>query len=312
MRVLVTGAFGMLGHSLVPRLEEAGADVIAIRHSQDIAVLPPPRDAARRRETLPLDITDGAALVAAARSAHPDWVVHLAAWTDVDGCEGDPDRALRVNGEGSRNVALAAAAVDAPVLAMSTDYVFDGTATAPWREGDTTNPLGVYGKSKLAGEQGVRESNPSHVIVRTSWLYGAGGRNFVDTILARARAGQPLRVVNDQHGSPTYARDLSDAVVALLERRTFGTYHVTGTGECTWHDFAVAACELAGVKAEVAAISSAELSRPAKRPAYSVLDNGAFEAVTGRRMPHWRDALKRYLESQSQQVPGAAEDAWRS
>jgi dTDP-4-dehydrorhamnose reductase len=230
----------------------------------------------------------------------------------VDGCEGDPDRAFRVNGQGSRNAALAAAAVDAPVLAMSTDYVFDGTTPEPRREGDPPNPLGVYGKSKLAGEQGVRESNPSHVIVRTSWLYGAGGRNFVDTILARARAGDPLRVVNDQHGCPTYARDLSDAVLALIERRPIGTFHVTGTGECTWHDFAVAACELAGVKAEVAAISSAELTRAAKRPAYSVLENGAFEMVTGRRMPHWRDALQRYLQSQSQRVPGAAEDAWRS
>lgn len=312
MRVMVTGANGMLGHSLVPRLEEAGADVIALRHPQDTSVLPSPRDPARRRESLPVDITEEAALVAAARSARPDWVVHLAAWTDVDGCEGDPDRAFRVNGQGSRNAALAAAAVGAPVLAMSTDYVFDGTATAPWREGDAPNPLGVYGKSKLAGEQGIRESNPNHVIVRTSWLYGAGGRNFVDTILARARTGDPLRVVNDQHGCPTYARDLSDAVVALVERRPFGTYHVTGTGECTWHDFAVAACELAGVKAEVAAISSAELSRPAKRPGYSVLDNSSFENATGRRMPHWRDALQRYLQSQSQRVSGAAEDAWRS
>lgn len=309
MRVMVTGANGMLGHSLVPRLEEAGMDVIALRHPQDTSELPPPRDAARRRETLAVDITDEAALVTAARSAHPDWVVHLAAWTDVDGCEGDPDRAYSVNGLGSRNAALAAAAVGAPVLAMSTDYVFDGTATSPWRESDTTNPLGVYGTSKLAGEKWVREATPSHVIVRTSWLYGSGGRNFVDTILARARAGDPLRVVNDQQGCPTWARDLSDSVVALVERRPFGTFHVTGTGQCTWHDFAVAACEIAGVKAEVAAISSAELSRPAKRPAYSVLENGAFEKATGRRMPHWRDALQRYLESQSQRVSGAAEDA---
>lgn len=312
MKVLVTGAFGMLGHSLVPRLEEAGTDVVAARHSQDTAELSPPRDPARRRETILLDITDRESLVAAARAARPDWVVHLAAWTDVDGCEGDPDRAFRVNGEGSRNVALAAAAVDAPVLAMSTDYVFDGTATSPRREGDELNPLGVYGKSKLAGEQGVRESSPQHAIVRTSWLYGPGGRNFVDTILARARAGQPLRVVNDQRGCPTYARDLSDAVVALLERRSFGTWHVTGSGECTWYDFAVAACELAGVKAEVAAISSAELTRAAERPAYSVLENGSFEKVMGRRMPHWRDALQRYVESQSHRIPDAAEDAWRS
>jgi dTDP-4-dehydrorhamnose reductase len=299
VKVMVTGACGMLGHSLVPRLEEAGAEVIAVRHPQDTVELPAPREPGRRRETRSIDITDGAALAAAAGETRPDWVVHLAAWTDVDGCEADPDRAFLVNGLGSRNAALAAAAVNAPVLAMSTDYVFDGSAGTPRREHDPLLPLGVYGRSKLAGELGVREVNPRHVVVRTSWLYGKGGRNFVDTIVARARAGDPPRVVDDQHGCPTYAPDLSEALLALVESRQFGTYHVTGTGECTWHEFAVAACELAGVKADVAAISSTELSRPAKRPAYSVLHNGWYEHVTGRRMPHWRDALRRYLESQA-------------
>jgi dTDP-4-dehydrorhamnose reductase len=147
----------------------------------------------------------------------------------------------------------------------------------------------------MAGEQGVREVNPRHVVVRTSWLYGAGGRNFVDTILARARAGEPLRVVNDQRGCPTWTQDLAEALLALVDGRQFGTYHVTGSGDCTWHEFAVAACEAAGVAAEVAAIGSADLNRAARRPAYSVLHNGSYEHVTGRRMPHWRDALRRYL-----------------
>lgn len=295
MKVMVTGAGGMFGHALVPRLEEAGHEVVAVRHPQDAGPMPPARAPGPGRETPAVDITDCPALVAAAERARPDWVVHLAAWTDVDGCEADPDRAFLVNGLGARNAALAAAAAGAAVLAMSTDYVFGGTVPAPRREHDPLAPLGVYGRSKLAGECGVREVHPRHVIVRTSWLYGRGGRNFVDTILARAREGQPLRVVNDQRGCPTYARDLADAVLALLESRQFGTYHVTGSGDCTWHDFAVAACEIAGLDTPVEAISSAELARPAKRPAWSVLHNGWYEHVTGRRMLHWRDALQRYL-----------------
>lgn len=299
MKLLVTGAGGMLGHTLVPRLEAAGHEVVAVRHPQDSGPMPAPHAPGLQRETRSLDITDGPALAGAAREVRPDWVVHLAAWTDVDGCESDADRAFLVNGLGARNAALAAAAAGAAVLAMSTDYVFDGSGATPRREYDPPAPLGVYGRSKLAGELAVREVNPRHAIVRTSWLYGRGGKNFVDTILARARAGQPLRVVDDQRGSPTWAGDLADGVLALLDRAEYGTYHVTGSGECTWHGLAVAACELAGLPASVAPITSAELDRPAPRPAYSVLHNGWYEHVTGRRMPHWRDALRRYLQEQA-------------
>ena len=166
---------------------------------------------------------------------------------------------------------------------------------APRHEDDPVAPLGAYGRSKLAGEQGVREANARHLVVRTSWLYGAGGKNFVDTILSRARAGGALRVVDDQRGSPTWTADLADALVALMGARSYGTYHVTGSGDCTWHGFATAICEEAGVATEVAAITSEDLGRAARRPAYSVMDNGHYERVTGRRMPHWRDALRRYL-----------------
>lgn len=295
MKLLVTGAAGMLGHALVPKLEGAGHEVVAARHPQDTAPMPP-APPGRERAVAALDVTDGPALRAAARSAKPDWIVHLAAWTDVDGCEGDADRAYLVNALGARNAALAAAAAGAAVLAVSTDYVFGGAAATPRREYDPPAPLGVYGRSKLAGEQAVRETHPRHVIVRTSWLYGRGGKNFVDTILARARSGEPLRVVDDQRGSPTWTADLADGLVALLERAEYGTYHVTGSGDCSWHEFASAACEAAGVPAKVEAINTAELGRPAPRPAYSVLHNGLFEHVTGRRMPHWRDALRRYLK----------------
>lgn len=277
MKALVTGAAGMLARALVPALERAGHAVVA----------PPEAEC---------DVTDFEALARAARAAEPDWVFHLAAYTRVDDCESDADRAHLVNGLGARNAALAAAAVGAGVLAVSTDYVFGGAGSRPFREHDAVAPISVYGASKWAGEQAVRDVNPRHLVVRTAWLYGAGGPNFPDAILARARSGGPLRVVDDQRGSPTWTADLAGGVLALLERAEFGTYHVTGSGDCTWHEFAVAACEIAGVPAPVAAIPTAELGRPAPRPAYSVLHNGLFEHVTGRRLPHWRDALRRYLK----------------
>ncbi len=173
-------------------------------------------------------------------------MLHLAAFTHVDQCEAEPEKAFVVNGLGPRNSSIAAAEVGAAVMALSTDYVFDGASATPRREHDPIGPLGVYGKSKLAGERGAREVNPRHVIVRTAWLYGAGGRNFVDTIVAKARAGEPLRVVDDQRGAPTWTHDLSEAMLALIERREFGTYHVTNSGNCTWYDLAVAACAILG------------------------------------------------------------------
>ncbi len=296
MKVLVTGAWGMFGHALLPALEAAGHEVVALRHPADRNEPPPPA-AGGARVTRECDVTDYPALLAVCRETQPDWVAHLAAWTDVDACEGDPDRAFTVNGLGSRNAALAAAAVGAAVLAISTDYVFQGDTPTPRREHDPISPLGIYGRSKMSGERGVREVNTRHVVVRTAWLYGRGGRNFVDTILGRAREGAPLKVVNDQRGCPTAAVDLAAAVLALMDARQFGTYHVTGSGDCTWHEFAVAICETAGVPAEIGTMTSAELNRAARRPAYSVLHNGSYEHVTGRRMPHWRDALQRYLRS---------------
>ncbi len=278
MRVMVTGAAGMLGHALVPRLRERGDEVLAL--------------------DLPgADVTNLGAMREYVAEFRPDWVAHLAAFTAVDLCESEPDRAFLVNGAGTRNVAQAAAEAGAAVLAVSTDYVFAGDDPAPRRENDATEPVTVYGRSKLAGEQAAREVNPRHVVARTAWLYGAGGRNFVDTILAKARAGEPLRVVDDQHGSPTWTGDLAGAILALMDRAVYGTYHVTNSGECTWWDLASTACELAGVRAQIARIGSAELSRPARRPAFSVLHGGAYASVTGAAMPHWRDALARYLAS---------------
>ena len=276
MKVLITGAGGMLAQAVVPALRAAGHTVTALTRAE-------------------LDVTRLADVRRAVASATPDWVCHLAAYTNVDGCESDVDQAFLVNGIGARNAAVAAHEAGAAVLAVSTDYVFPGNDPTPRREYDPTGPVSVYGRSKWAGECGVRETNPRHAIVRTAWLYGQGGRNFVDTIRAKALAGGPLAVVDDQHGAPTWTEDLAHALVTLMERGARGTFHATNAGECTWHAFAVEICRLAGATIDVATLSSAALARPAQRPAWSVLHLGALEHELGRPMPHWRDALARYL-----------------
>lgn len=276
MKVLVTGARGMLAQAVRPALERAGHTVVPCDVDE-------------------FDITDLAATRRAVLAARPDWVCHLAAYTNVDGCESEPDLAFAVNGTGARNAAQAAHEAGAAILAVSTDYVFPGDQPAPRREYDPVGPASVYGRSKWAGEQGVRETNPRHAIVRTAWLYGQGGKNFVDTIRTRALAGGPLAVVDDQHGAPTWTEDLAAALLGVMEARAFGTLHATNAGECTWHEFAVEICRLAGADIPVARQSSAQLGRPAPRPAWSVLHLGTLERVLGRPMPHWRDALTRYL-----------------
>jgi len=276
MRVFVTGAAGMLGQAVMPALAAAGHEALGV--------------------DLPgMDVTRLEALRRAALAFRPDWVFHLAAFTRVDDCETRRDEAFLVNGLGARNAALAAAECGAAVLAVSTDYVFDGTATSPYREYDAASPRSVYGASKWAGEQAVREVHPRHVVVRTSWLFGPGGPNFVDTILAKARAGQALRVVDDQRGSPTFTRDLAEGLLRLADAGQPGTYHCTNSGDCTWFDLAAWAVERAGLAVPLERADTASLPRPAPRPAYSVLGNAFFEHVTGWRMPAWQDAVDRHL-----------------
>jgi dTDP-4-dehydrorhamnose reductase len=278
VRVLVTGAAGMLGQAVMPALAAAGHE-------------------ARGGDLPELDVTRLEALAAAAGEFRPDWIVHLAALTRVDECESRRDEAFRVNGLGARNAALAAAGCGAALLALSTDYVFDGTATAPYGEETTAAPASIYGASKWAGEQAVRAVTERHAIVRTAWLFGPGGTNFVDTILAKARAGQALRVVDDQRGSPTFTRDLAQGLLRLLDTGRFGTYHCTNSGDCTWYDLAAHALACAGLDVPLERADTALFPRPARRPAYSVLSNGRFEHVTGWRMPPWRDAVRRHLEA---------------
>jgi dTDP-4-dehydrorhamnose reductase len=276
MKVVVTGAGGMLGTALVPALEAVGHEVLPLTE----------QDA---------DVRDLTALRYPLTAFHPDWVVNLAAYTRVDDAETHADAAYLVNALGARNVALAAAESGAAVLHLSTDYVFAGDTRSPRREYDAAVPRTVYGVSKRAGELAVAEVHARHLIVRTAWLYGRGGHNFVDTILRKSRAGESIAVVDDQHGSPTWTRDLAAQLIRLMASSQFGTYHVTSSGECSWHEFASHLLALAGLPPP-SRTDSAAFARPAPRPAYSVLSNLLAEYVTGRRMPTWQDAIERYLQ----------------
>lgn len=266
----------MLATALLPELTAAGHQVVAYPRAK-------------------LDVTDHDAFVNAAGESRCDWIAHLAAFTRVDACESEREHAQKVNGLGARNAALAASKSGAAVLLISTDYVFDGISGRPYRPYDAVAPASEYGRSKWAGEQAVREVLARHLVVRTSWLFGRGGPNFIDTILARARSGQPLSVVDDQRGSPTWTRHLAAQLVRLIASAQYGTYHCTNSGDCTWHELAEFALSASGAARAVGRMSSAALGRPAPRPTYSVLDNGWTEHVTGVAMPHWREGVKGHL-----------------
>lgn len=257
MRVLLTGARGQLGRELEAVFSSAGDQVT----SADQATF---------------DLADRDAVLQAVASVAPDAIVHAGAWTDVDGCEREPDRAYAVNALGTRHVAEAARAGGARVCYVSTDYVFDGRSDRGYHEWDATNPMSVYGRSKLAGESAL---GPADTVVRTSWVCGRYGKNFVKTILSRAVEGQRLTVVDDQHGCPTFADDLAGMIRRLVVGRRPGVFHVTNQGATTWFDFAREVVGAAGLDVDlVQPTTTAEMQppRPAPRPAFSVLDNAAL------------------------------------
>jgi dTDP-4-dehydrorhamnose reductase len=274
MKILVTGARGMLGTDLCAEL-------------------------AKKHAVTGLDIEDAdltkPASIGILASHRPEAMIHTAAMANVDGCERDPDAAYAVNTLGTRHAALACQRLGIPLLYVSTDFVFDGSKREPYYEWDQLNPLGHYGRSKLAGERVVLELLPRHFIVRTSWLFGRHGKNFVSTILNKAGETGEVKVVDDQCGSPTYAPDLSAAMARLIESPYYGTYHLTNGGSCTWHAFASEAVRLKGIKANVLPISSADYPTPTTRPAYSVLNNFCWERTFGQPLRPWQDALKDYL-----------------
>lgn len=296
MRVLVTGAGGMLARAVHPRLQSGAHSVFGLfADEEQRQTLAEGWDGA---QVVTLGDEDGhAALRRVASSFRPEAIVHCAAWTDVDGCQFDPPRAFRSNAEACRQVADVAKAHGAWLAMLSTDYVFDGKGERPYVEEDPVGPPSIYGQMKLAGERFVRATWDRHAIVRTAWLYGSGGRNFVDTIRGRLAQGMGVQVVNDQRGNPTWTADLAEGIARLLEIGASGTFHVVNSGACTWFELACAIDALGGTNVGVKPISSATLDRPAPRPAYSVLDCTKFERTTGWRMPPWKDALQRYLDS---------------
>lgn len=282
MNVLVTGAGGQLGLDLVDAFGDH--PVVGLSHAE-------------------LDVADEAAVVAAVRDHEPDLVVHAGAWTDVDGCEQDPDKAHRVNALGSWWVARACDLVDAAMVYVSTDYVFEGQARLdadgqplPWTEFDPLAPISEYGRSKAAGEHLVRQTLSRHYIVRTAWVCGARGGNFVKTMLRVGRERGEARVVDDQVGSPTFTRDLAAAIRELAVTGRYGTYHRTNRGSCSWFELAAATFELAGLDVDLSPTKSTDLDRPAPRPAYSVLAARHSELSGLTPMPEWRDGLARLLD----------------
>ena len=239
-----------------------------------------------------LEIADLRAVRRACRQHRPEVVVNCAAYTDVDGAEDDLEGASRVNVEGARNVAQAAAEVGASIVFPSTDYVFDGLKGEPYTESDATRPLSVYGQTKAAGEAETAAANQHYFIVRSSWLFGRGGRNFVDTMLTLGQDQGDVVVVRDQVGCPTYTAYLADALVRLVGTTAFGIHHIAGAGECSWYEFAEEIFRQAGLDVRMMSMTTAELSRPAPRPPYSVLVTERREAIY---LPEWQEGLAAYL-----------------
>ncbi len=272
MRILITGAQGQLGHALQQALSE-----------KDLILKDLPE--------FDLTQSDSESQIVAAR---PTVILHVGAYTNVDGAEREPDRAMAVNAQGTTFVARAAATLNARLIYLSTDYVFDGMQTTPYREEDVPHPVNVYGQSKRAGEIAALTGCPNTLVVRTAWLYGHAGSNFVKTIMRLASEKSSLDVVGDQRGCPTNADDLAQALLDLATSDLRGICHVTNTGDCTWHEFAKAIVSLMDLSTPVRPITTAQAGRLAKRPPYSVLAQGRLGTVRAQ-LPNWKEALARFI-----------------
>jgi dTDP-4-dehydrorhamnose reductase len=273
MKLLVTGAAGMLGRDVMLAAGNAGHDVVGFGHTE-------------------LDVTDAAALGSKLEVERPDVVINCAAWTDVDGAEEAEVAAMAVNGIGAGKVAAAAAGVNASVVYVSSDYVFDGAKGAPYLESDQPAPLSAYGRTKLAGEEATTAANPRHFVVRSSWLFGTGGGNFVETMLRLAVDHGEVLVVHDQVGSPTYTWHLAYGIVRLIEGLEHGIHHMAAAGSCSWYEFAREIFEQARVECKVLGATTEMLGRPAARPPYSALASQREHAIE---LPSWQDGLLGYL-----------------
>lgn len=282
-RVIVTGARGQLGTDMASLLSEAGYEVHAFGREK-------------------LDFTNRGEVLEVVEALRPDIIVHCGAYTKVDQAETERELAEQVNGRGSGYLAEAAELVGAKLVYVSTDYVFVGTADEPIPESAATNPINVYGASKLLGETLVKAATKRYFIVRTSWVYGLHGSNFVKTMLTLGRQGKPLTVVEDQFGSPTFTVDLAESIWRLIQTDRYGTYHVSNSGSCSWYEFAQVIFEEAGLKVELAPVDSSRFVRPAQRPAYSVLRHQSLSENGFPAMRNWREGLKEFLALESKEV----------
>ncbi len=280
-KVLITGAEGMLGWDTARAFESSGHKVVACGRRQ-------------------LDITLEEGTLRAVQEIKPHVIINCAAFTKVDECETDTETALLVNFEGARNIAQAAAKTGAYLIHISTDYVFDGTSARPYRESDPVCPINVYGLSKLKGEEAVAAVCKSYAVVRTSWLFGTNGPNFIKTILRLAGKMETLSVVNDQRGSPTFTKDLAEALLIFAVKQPQGIFHCTNSGTCTWYDLACKTLSCCGMDpGMVRPVPTSAFPRPAKRPAYSVLDNSLFANLSGSALRPWSLAVEEYCQSLS-------------
>ena len=284
MKVLVTGYGGQLGFDTVRELERRGIECRGV-DMQDF------------------DLKDAQGIKDYFRDYRPTAVVHCAAYTNVDKAESQPEICAAVNGMGTMNLVRAALSVNASVVYISTDYVFPGTGDKPWQEDDPYGPVNVYGMSKVQGEDAVRSLMTRYFILRSSWIFGKNGHNFVDTMLRLGKEKKELRVVNDQIGSPTYSRDLARVICDLLATEKYGIYHVHNEGYMSWYDFACMIMAKAGLKCRVLPVPTSDYPTPARRPLNSRLDSGRLAAAGIRPMPSVEDALDRYLQEIGESSP---------
>jgi len=280
LRIVITGSKGMLGYDLSKRLYKKysliGIDIDNCDIVSDKII-----DYILRKE--------------------PEFVFHLAAYSNVDMAEEERERAYNVNVIGTKNIVTVCEKVNIPLVLISTDYVFDGSKKTAYRENDTTKPINFYGKTKKEAEDIVKNRLEKFFIVRTSWLFGKNGKNFVKTITSLSQKRDKIEVVNDQKGSPTYTSDLSAALEMFLASNKYGIYHITNKGICTWFDFAKEIVSLSNIKTEIIPIKSVDFKRPAKRPHNSALDNSHFEKIFSNKMPTWKDALGRHLLTETRE-----------
>jgi dTDP-4-dehydrorhamnose reductase len=290
LRILITGGKGQLGRQLIKILQNGQSELGLIddkfKNSQVISI-----------DVDELDIANLTDVRKYLIETQPDIIINCAAYTNVDACESNEELAYKVNSIGVRNLAIVAEQIDAKLLHVSTDYVFTGNGTIPYTEYDLPAPVSVYGKTKLQGEKYVEQFCSRYYVVRTAWLYGYEGNNFVKTIIKAAKERGHLDVVEDQRGNPTNAEDLAHHILKIILTEEYGIYHCTGKGECSWYDFACKIVEYAGIECTVSPITTDKLTRAAKRPSYSSLDNMMMRCTVGDEVREWQDALRVFISN---------------